>query len=274
MGTASLWRGALTVLAVLASAASEAALRNEGFDVKRALTASQGAIGRQLGGHTLTRSDGKSVRLDQYRGKPLLISFIYTGCFQICPSTTRNLKLAVRDAERALGPGRLNVISIGFNQPFDTPDAMAVFARAQGVDLPNWHFLSVDQATLEALAREVGFVFQGAAAGFEHVTQITVVDAEGRVYRQVYGDNFPLPQLVTPLKELIAGQTPEGQTLAQLVERVRILCTVYDPVSGQYRYKYAILLEIAGGLFFLAAVGVFLTRELRRQRATRLGARP
>lgn len=262
-------RAALALLLLTLTTLGSAALRDAGFDVDRALRASQSAIGHQLGDHGFIRGDGRSLRLHGLRGKPLLISFIYTGCFRICPATTRNLKLAVAEAERVLGPGSFNILSIGFNQPFDTPDAMAAFARVQGVDQPNWHFVSLDQATLEALSREVGFVFQGAAAGFEHVTQVSVVDGEGRLYRQVYGADFPLPQLVTPLKELIAGQAPRAQTLAQLVERVRILCTVYDPVSGQYRYKYAILLEIAGGLFSLAAVGVFLVRELRRQRTPR-----
>lgn len=269
MSAAGILRTAVAALLLGASNLGAAALRDEGFDTDRALKVSQAAIGRQLGSHTLTGSDGRPVRLNALRGKPLLISFIYTGCFRICPSTTRNLKLAVAEAERVFGPGRFNVLSIGFNQPFDTPDAMAAFAREQGVDHSNWRFASIDQGTLEALSRELGFVFQGAAAGFEHVTQVSVVDSEGRVYRQIYGDSFPLPQLVTPLKELIAGQPPEEQTLAQLVERVRILCTVYDPVSGQYRYKYSILLEIAGGLFSLAAVGVFLVRELRRPRAPR-----
>lgn len=262
-------RACLLLLTAFVSVPAAAALRDEGFDVDRALRASQAVIGQPLGGYTLIGSDGQPLRLDALRGKPLLISFIYTGCFQICPSTTRNLKLAVQAAERTLGTGTFNVVSIGFNQPFDTPEAMGAFAREQGVQQPYWKFLGIDQATLEALSRNVGFSYQGAAAGFEHITQITVVDATGRIYRQIYGDNFPLPQLVAPLKELIAGEPPAQQTLTQLIERVRILCTVYDPVSGQYRYKYSILLEIAGGLFSLAAVGVFLLRELRRGRLSR-----
>jgi hypothetical protein len=32
---------------------------------------------------------------------------------------------------------------------------------------------------------------------------------------------------------------PAGMTLADLIERVRILCTVYDPETGEYRYDYA-----------------------------------
>jgi len=235
-------------------------------DQAAALKLSQEAIGKVLGDYALKSSDGKIVRLSSLQGKPLLVSFIYTGCFQVCPTTTRTLKRAVEAAQRALGPDSFNVVSIGFNLPFDTPDALRTYAHQQGIYFPNWQFLSPDQATLEAMTRILGFSYEANVAGFDHITQITVLDQKGRVYRQVYGDTFPLPQLVDALKELITGQRNEPQSLASLIERVRVLCTVYDPATGQYRYKYSILLEIAGGLFSLSAVGVFLLRELRKTR--------
>ncbi len=40
------------------------------------------------------------------------------------------------------------------------------------------------------------------------MTQVTIVDADGVIYRQVYGENFDLPMLVQPLKELLSGQAP------------------------------------------------------------------
>ena len=33
-----------------------------------------------------------------------------------------------------------------------------------------------------------------------------------------------------------------------MVERIRILCTVYDPETGAYRYDVKLIFEIAGGL--------------------------
>ena len=62
----------------------------------------------------------------------------YTGCFQVCPTTTKHLESMVRQAERALGPGTFRVATIGFNLPFDSPEAMRDFARKQGVRDPNF----------------------------------------------------------------------------------------------------------------------------------------
>lgn len=234
-----------------------------------ALRLSQSAIGGEVGDYTLTDADGHLVRLASLRGKPLLVSFIYTACFQVCPTTTRNLKHAVESAQRTLGPYSFNVVSVGFNLPLDTPQAMGAFARQQGVFVPNWRFLSPDPQTLDGLARDLGFSFAATAGGFDHLTQVSIIDQNGRVYRQVYGDSFPLPQLVQPLKELITGAPAPQEGLAGFIERVRVLCTAYDPVSGKYRYKYSILFEIAGGLMGISAMLIFLVREGRKTRRVR-----
>ena len=232
-----------------------------------ALKSSQAAIGTALGDYTMLNVDGKPVRLSSFRGKPLLINFIYTGCFQICPTTTRTLKRAVEAAQRTFGPDAFHVASVGFNAPFDTPDALRAFAKQQGVMMPGWEFLSPDLLTLERLGRDVGFGFAPSPRGFDHLIQITVIDAQGRVYRQIYGEDFALPQLMQPLKELIIGAPREQETLSGFLARVRILCTVYDPASGTYRFKYSVLFELTGGLIGLSLTAWFFLRELRRTRA-------
>ena len=57
---------------------------NFGLDQTTALQFSQSVIGKPIGDYTLTDRLGRPVRLSQYRGKPLLVSFIYTGCTQVC----------------------------------------------------------------------------------------------------------------------------------------------------------------------------------------------
>jgi protein SCO1/2 len=259
---------AILALGADAAAPAAAAVPQSGpdrvaLDQTRALRVSQGAIGNRLRDHVLRDAEGAALRLADLRGRPLLISFVYTGCFQVCPTTTRALERAVQAAMRALGPDSFNVVSIGFNQPFDTPQAMRAFAQQQGVHLPNWRFLSPDPQTLAALADDVGFSYLPVAGGFDHVTQVTLVDAQGVVIAQVYGDRIALPELVEPLEALLAGAQPQGAPLAALAQRVRLLCTYYDPVSGEYRFKVAILIEIAGGITGVLALIWFVVRSLR-----------
>ena len=235
-------------------------------DVRRAFETSQAAIGNPIGEFELRDASGKTVRLSDYRGKPLLVSFIYTGCFQICPTTTRFLSEAVGVARKALGDGRFKVVSIGFNQPFDDPVAMASFAKQVGISDPDWAFLSPAPKDVEALTRRFGFTYEATSGGFDHLLQVSIVNADGVLYRQVYGENFDMPMLVQPLKELLSGQASQQLTLANVWDKVILYCTVYDPHSGGYRVNYSLFFEIFAGLTTLGAIAWVVLRELRRSR--------
>lgn len=241
------------------------------LDRTAALRGSQAAVGRAIGDYTLRDREGQPIRLSSYRGKPLLVSFIYTGCFQICPTTTKTLQKAVSVATDALGAGRFNVISIGFNQPADSPQALKSFATQYGVNAPNWEFLSPPAAAVTDLARDFGFSFVATPAGFDHLLQVSVVDAQGRIYRQIYGDAYSADYLVEPLRQLIVGApVTEARSLSAILDQVRILCSVYDPRTGKYRVSYGLVLEIAGGVTFLLwIIGFFVNEWLKSRRAAR-----
>ncbi len=233
-----------------------------------ALRASQAAIGRPVAEHVLLDRDGRPVPLSRWRGKPLLVSFVYTGCFQVCPTATRSLQQSLRPLREAFGGERFNVVSIGFNQPADSPAAMRAFAAQHRIAEANWDFLAATPATVDALTRDFGFSYLATPSGFDHVVGVTVLDAEGRVAAQVYGEALTPDQLGEPLRRLLrgAGGTAETTPLAELVERVRIICTVYDPQTGRYRTDYGLILEIAGGAGFVLSVLAFFVVEARKRR--------
>jgi protein SCO1 len=235
-------------------------------DYRKALEASQAAIGRTVGEYRLRDTDGRVVPLRELRGKPLVVSFVYTGCFQACPVTTQFLAKAVRLARNALGEDSFRVVTIGFNQPFDDPIAMASFARQSGISDRNWLFLSPDPKQVAALTGELGFAWEATAKGFDHIAQATLIGADGVVYRQIYGESFELPMLVGPLKELLTGQTTDRSPLEDLWTRVKLYCTVYDPYSGGYRVNYSLFFELFAGLSFIAALAWWMLRERLRLR--------
>jgi len=211
-------RCGLLSAAILASApAAHAAL-----DERAALRESQAAIGREIGDYRLRDSEGRTVRLAEFRGKPLVVSFIYTGCFQVCPTTTRALAQAVREAERTLGRGAFNVATIGFNLPFDTPQAMKDFARKYAVSAPNWRFLTPEADTLPQLVADFGFRYEATAAGFDHLLQASIVDERGRIYRQLYGDSFGGPRFVGPLLELAQNAPKNASFFISAMEEIAI----------------------------------------------------
>jgi protein SCO1/2 len=238
------------------------------FDERAALRASQAAIGRELADYRFRDSAERRVSLAELRGQPLVVSFVYTGCYQVCPTATKALALAVAEAERSVGAGRFRVATIGFNLPFDTPLAMKQFARQQGISAPNWLFLTPDAETLAALLADFGFSYEQTSAGFDHLLQASIVDAKGRIYRQLYGQAFAAPQFVGPLVELLANEPRAMTDIAGLFERAKLLCTVYDPAAGKYRVNYAIVIELAvGASIFLIGIPSLVIEWRRRRRA-------
>lgn len=236
------------------------------FDQKTALAISQGAVGKSIGDYTLASANGRNVRLSDFRGKPLVISLIYTSCYHICPTTTQHLAKVVRTARAALGPESFSVLTIGFDAPNDTPAAMHQFALDQSIDIPHWEFLSADAAAMEHLTKDLGFISFPAPHGFDHLIQATVIDAQGKIYRQVYGMDFDTPLLVEPLKELVFGAPTTPSLLSTLSIRIKLFCTVYDPTSDRYRFDYSIFLGFIIGISFIGTVSFFLIREWFRNR--------
>lgn len=261
----------LVVLLLWGTAQGQALPAGTALDTREAVEASQRAIGGRLGDHALVDASGRPIRTADFLGKPLVVSFVYTGCFQVCPVTTAFLGEAVAAARRAVGDDAFGVLTVGFNLPFDSPSAMREFARKQGIDDPRWIFASPSPDSLDALARELGFRWVPTAAGFDHLTQATIVDRNGRVARQVYGDRFELPMLVAPLRELVLGDPAPRVDLASFLERVRVLCTVYDPRAGRYRLDYALFFELfTGATMVVATLGYLYAASRRRDRGARV----
>lgn len=239
----------------------------EEFRYKDALQRSQGAIGNVVSNHALTDHEGHALFLDDLRGKPLVLSLIYTSCDRICPMTTRHLAKVVDKARDALGQDSFNVAVLGFDAYNDSPQAMTYFARKQGIENRGWQVLSASPDTVNALSKELGFAFYASPNGFDHITQATVIDAEGRVYRQVYGEVFDTPLLVEPLKELVLGRPKPDQTLlSELIDKVHFFCTTYDPVRDAYYFDYSLFIGIAIGSSIILSGIILLVREVRQGR--------
>lgn len=236
------------------------------LDPQEAYRISQAVVGTAPGDYTLRDREGRPVRLSSYRGKPLLVSFIYTGCFQVCPSDTALIARAVDATQDLLGHGTFRVASIGFNVPFDSPQAMAAFARERGITARNWEFLSPDMRTIGPLARDFGFSYLPTPKGFDHLTQLTVVDRDGRIFRQLYGDGLNAQAIVSTLRDMDNGVVPVPSGWSGVVARVRLLCTVYDSNTGSYRTNYAVVIGLLAGASILGSVAWLLFSEWRSQR--------
>lgn len=237
------------------------------LDETKALALSQAAIGREIGDYTFRDTSGKRVKLSDFRGRPLVISMIYSSCADVCPVITATLEGADAVARDALGVNAYTIVTIGFDVADDNPVRMQSFARKNGVPLgEHWKFLSGDLLAIHALSEDIGFQFFESPKGFDHLTQTTIIDGDGKVYRQIYGETFQTPHFVEPLKNLVFGTTTPFASVEDLISKVRLFCTIYDPVTDQYRFEYAIFFRLFAGGTVIIGMMVFIGRWLWRNR--------
>ncbi|HEX7374707.1 MAG TPA: SCO family protein [Steroidobacteraceae bacterium] len=256
-------RFASLVMLVLAATAASAGDRDADAG---ALRISQSAIGHVLGEYSLTDQDGRPLQVSSLRGRPLLVSLVYTECYYICSGLTLHLRDVVRMARQTLGERSFAVLTVGFDTAHDTPQRMRAYGRERGIASPDWHFASADAATLRRLTNDVGFTWSATPGGFDHVAQVTVIDATGRIVQQVYGQEFAPPALIEPLKQLVWGGEVRRGGVRGILDRVNLLCVVYDPSVGRYRFDYSMLVDAFPGVLVLMIAGAGLLLAARRPR--------
>lgn len=263
----TLWVAGL-LLATLAIA-GDALAQGTTLDIDEAIAFSRARINSTPGDFVLRDREGREVALSIYRGKPLIVNFVFTGCFQVCPTSTRDLLAAVKAMRDRFGPNQFNVVSIGFNQPQDSPVAMKMYAAQLRIREPNWEFLSPRAEDVPALAEAFGFRFRPSPSGFDHTVQVSLLDSQGVLRSQIFGD-FSAEILGEPIRRLLRGMLlGETHTAADFVDRVRIFCSVYDPTTGKYKADYTLVLQVAGGITFLVAMLWFGIGEWWSQRRKR-----
>lgn len=237
------------------------------IDEKQALAISQAAIGREVGDYVFRDTEGRRVHLSDFRGRPLVISMIYSSCADVCPIITKTLDDADAVARDALGDDAYSIITVGFDVASDNPVRMKSFARQNGIPVSeHWHFVSGDLMSVHGLADDLGFQFFESPKGFDHLTQTTILDADGIVYRHIYGETFETPHFVEPLKALVFGTSSPFASLDDLINKVRLFCTIYDPLADRYRFEYAIFFRIFVGGMIILGMMAFIGKWLWQNR--------
>jgi protein SCO1 len=173
----------------------------------------------------------------------------------------------LRVARDALGQDSFTALTIGFDYPVDSPQAMQAYARRHAISHPNWHFLSSpDAETVSVLTSTLGFYYVESPRGFDHTVQLTLIDQDGVVRRQIYGETFNIPLLVEPLKHFILGTpAPDASLFERVGNRIRLICTVYDAKADRYYFDYSLFVGMFSSTIVLGAVLFWLIAERRRR---------
>ena len=155
---------------------------------------------------TLTSQDNKPVSLTDFHGKVVALSFIYTGCPDICPLLTQKM-VDVQDALGSVFGTRVAFISISFDPERDTPEVLKDYAQFWGAKPEGWSFLTGSLEAVRDVTRRYGVFFAIKEDGsVEHSQLTTLVDAEGQMRVQYLGARFNPEEFRRDLMSLVGEE--------------------------------------------------------------------
>jgi protein SCO1 len=129
----------------------------------------------------LNNSLGEPVNLNEYRGKAVLVTFIYTHCPDVCPLIVSHLKTA----QALLGPKAkdLQIVAVSTDPRGDNPRTVAAFLHEHGMT-GRMQYLIGNQAELGHVWKEWNIVAHPAKSGrdlVEHSALVYGIGADGKI---------------------------------------------------------------------------------------------
>jgi protein SCO1 len=166
----------------------------------------------------LLNQNGKLIHISQYRGKVLLVTFIYTRCplADYCPRMSRNFarlnKLLDDDVELY---AKTHLLSVSFDPAYDTPAVLRSYGSSYTGRYTEERFIHWDFAAPpeKELPDVLHFFLVGATPEKDrtitHSLSTIVIDQQGRVYNWYPTNDWTPEQLLADVKQLLSGKPQE-----------------------------------------------------------------
>jgi len=125
----------------------------------------------------LRDQDGRTASLRQYRGRTVVLTFLYSTCRDTCPITASTVGAAVEAAG-----GDVPTLSVSVDPANDTPDRARRFLARRGLT-GHMRFLLGTRAQLRPVWDDYGISPQGDKGddgAFEHNAYVLLIDRRGR----------------------------------------------------------------------------------------------
>jgi protein SCO1/2 len=138
----------------------------------------------------LTSQDGAEVKLADFRGKVLAVTFIFTLCTDTCPVLTPMMSF-VQDRLGTDFGEKIAFVSITVDPERDTPEVLKEYGQAFGANFAGWFFLTGSPSTILDVARRYGvFAAKAANGNVDHTFLTSIIDRRGILRVQYLGVRF------------------------------------------------------------------------------------
>lgn len=164
------------------------------------MTRARGAyreIGENMPDFALYDQDGRVVSAARFRGRQIMLNFIYTRCpvATMCPAATLRM-MEVQQQARAAGVTNLQLISISLDPSYDTPGVLKEYAKARGIDTGNFTFLTGPEPAIRDLLTQFGVIAEYKDGLLKHSLATVLINAQGRIVHRADGSEWTVGEFV------------------------------------------------------------------------------
>jgi protein SCO1/2 len=138
--------------------------------------------GETLPDFTLTDQNGHPVHLKDFRGKIVLLTFIYTRCPlpNFCPLMSRNFASLQQRLQKEL-PGKFHLLSVTIDPEFDRPEVLKDYAARQSADERTWSFATGSADDIGAVTSLFGLIHERAGGLINHDLRTALIGSDGKL---------------------------------------------------------------------------------------------
>ena len=183
-------------------------------------------IDRAAPDFVLRTAGGDPVRLDDLRGKVVVLHFIYASCLDICPLHAERLAEVQDMVNQTPMQEQVRFVTVTTDPGRDVAEVMDGYGPAHGLDPVNWLFLTVapgqPEDTTRKLAESYGHSFTSTGEGYQvHGVVTHIIDKEGRWRANFHGLEFDPTNMVLFINGLTNAEVPHGHPEPDLWDQIR-----------------------------------------------------
>lgn len=158
-------------------------------------------VGETLPDFALYDQSGRVVQSARFRGKQLMINFIFTRCpvATMCPAATAKM-VSVQKLAREAGVANLELISITLDPAFDTPGVLKDYADTRGIDTTNFSLLTGPETAIKDLLTQFGVIAEFEGDMIKHTLTTLLVDDTGKIAHRADGSMWEARDFVAKMK--------------------------------------------------------------------------
>ena len=166
------------------------------------------ALGSLVPDFTLTDQSGNMTTLSSFRGRTVVVNFIYTRCPlpDVCPRLSAGLAYLQKKLSQRMGT-ELILLTVTLDPTYDTVPVLSNYSARWHASKDSWRFLTGTKQQVAKVAGYFGLIYWAEEDSLVHSSAISILGGDGRLVARVEGSRHS----VTQLADLVLNQLDRGK---------------------------------------------------------------